>query len=141
MPFGTVHYPWKGDLNHTSLNVMRQATFLVFHQIMPWLISMFFILELHAGGSGVRIFNGLDLKLFLLVGWDRSFFSVAWPTGVQLVFFRLLAIFSDVVWRQGLSIVGQLNVSVNPRFLLIVIYLFVLDDDHPLHSSPGGPNN
>ena len=27
------------------------------------------------------------LKLFILVGWDRSFLSVAWPTGVQLVFF------------------------------------------------------
>ena len=26
------------------------------------------------------------LKLFILVGWGRSFLSVAWPTGVQLVF-------------------------------------------------------
>ena len=26
-------------------------------------------------------------KLFILVGWGRSFLSVAWPTGVQLVFF------------------------------------------------------
>ena len=25
--------------------------------------------------------------LFILVGWDRSFLSVAWPTGVKLVFF------------------------------------------------------
>ena len=26
----------------------------------------------------------------ILVGWDRSFLSVAWPIGVQLVFFFLL---------------------------------------------------
>ena len=38
------------------------------------------LLKLHAGGSGVRRYDGLDLKLFILVGWDRSFLSVAWPT-------------------------------------------------------------
>ena len=43
--------------------------------------------QLHAGGSGVRLYDGPDLKLFILVGWGRSFLSVAWPTGVQLVFF------------------------------------------------------
>ena len=42
---------------------------------------------MHAGGSGVRLYGGPDLKLFILVGWGRSFLSVAWPTGVQLVFF------------------------------------------------------
>ena len=41
---------------------------------------------LYAGGSGVRLYDGPDLKLFILVGWGRSFLSVAWPTGVQLVF-------------------------------------------------------
>ena len=30
--------------------------------------------------------DGPDLKLFILVGWGRSFLSVAWPNGVQLVF-------------------------------------------------------
>ena len=39
------------------------------------------------GGSGVRLYDGPDIKLFILVGWGRSFLSVAWPTGVQLVFF------------------------------------------------------
>ena len=39
------------------------------------------------GGSGVRIYDGPDLKLFILVGWGRSFLSDAWPTGVQLMFF------------------------------------------------------
>ena len=42
---------------------------------------------MHAGGSGVRLNDGPDIKLFILVGWGRSFLSVAWPTGVQLVFF------------------------------------------------------
>ena len=36
-------------------------------------------------------------KLFILVGWGRSFLSVAWPTGVQL---------------------GQLTESMSPRFLI-----------------------
>ena len=44
-------------------------------------------LKSHADGSGVRLYDGSDIKLFILVGWDRSFLSVAWPTGVQLVFF------------------------------------------------------
>ena len=38
-------------------------------------------------GSDVRLYDGPDLKLFILGGWSRSFFSVAWPTGVQLVSF------------------------------------------------------
>ena len=45
------------------------------------------LLLLHADGSGVRLYDGPDLKLFVLVGWGRSFLSVAWPTGVQLVFY------------------------------------------------------
>ena len=45
---------------------------------------------LHAGGSGVRLYDGTDIKLFILVGLDRRFLSVAWPTEVQLVFFFFL---------------------------------------------------
>ena len=63
-----------------NLNVMRQSACLVFNPIMVDNYA-------HAGGSGVRLYDGLDLKLFILVGWGRSFLSVAWPTGVQLVFF------------------------------------------------------
>ena len=33
------------------------------------------------------LYDGPDLRLFILVGWGRGFLSVAWPTGVQLVFF------------------------------------------------------
>ena len=39
------------------------------------------------GGSSVELDDGPDINLFILVGWGRSFLSVAWPTGVQLVFF------------------------------------------------------
>ena len=49
-------------------------------------ISPFYSIHaLHAGGSGVRLYDDPDLKRFILVGWGRSFLSVAWPTGVQLV--------------------------------------------------------
>ena len=64
------------------LNVMRQSVCLVLTQswfILPSLIAR--------GGSGVRLYDGPDIKLFILVGWGRSFLSVAWPTGVQLVCF------------------------------------------------------
>ena len=44
----------------------------------------------NAGESGVRLYDGRDLKLFILVGWGRSFLSVAWPIGVQLLFFLYL---------------------------------------------------
>ena len=44
-----------------------------------WLAPTFDTLKLNS------IF--LSLKLFILVGWDRSFLSVAWHTGVQLMFF------------------------------------------------------
>ena len=40
----------------------------------------------------VPFYDGPDLKLFVLVGWDRSFLSVAWPTEVQLVFFFCLGV-------------------------------------------------
>ena len=36
--------------------------------------------------SGVRLYDDLDTKLFILVGWSRSFLSVSCPTGVQLMF-------------------------------------------------------
>ena len=72
---------------------------------------------MHTGGSGVILYDGPDFKLFILVGRDRSFLSVAWPTGVQLVFFfLLLKICSDVNWRPGISIARQLIVFASPRF-------------------------
>ena len=58
-----------------------------------------------------------DIKLFVLVGWDRSFLSVAWPTGVQLVFFFCFG-FQQVIRRPGISTVGQLTESVEFSFFI-----------------------
>ena len=65
-----------------NLNVMRQFACLVFIPIIVDNCSL--------GGAGVRLYDGPDIKLLILVGWGRSFLSVAWPTGVQLVYFLLL---------------------------------------------------
>ena len=67
------------------------------------------------GGSGVRLYDGPDLKRLILVGWGRSFLSVASATGVQLVFF-FCSVFSVSYGRPGIPIVGQLAESVRPRF-------------------------
>ena len=56
---------------------------------------------------GVRLYDGPDLKLFSLVDWGRSFLTVAWSNGVQLVFF-FSPDFSKVFGAQG-----QLTESVS----------------------------
>ena len=84
---------------------------------------------LYAGGSGVGLYDGVDLKLFILAGLGQSFLPVAWSYGVQLVFF-FCSSFSDVVWHPGMSIARQLIVSVNPRlrFIMVVIIIYLFDD-------------
>ena len=59
----------------------------ILHYHLTWTEAALETNILKGGGSGVRLYDGPDLKLFILVGWGRSFLSVAWPTGVQLVFF------------------------------------------------------
>ena len=68
-----------------NLNVMRQSACLVFNPIMVDNYAAFFSCT-----PGVRLFDSRDLKLFILIGWDRCFLSVAWLTGIQLVVFFLL---------------------------------------------------
>ena len=58
------------------------------------------LLKVHAGGPGVRLYDGPDIKLIILVGWGRSFLSVAWPTGVQLVVFFCSGV-SKLLGAQG----------------------------------------
>ena len=55
--------------------------------------------------------------LFILDGWGQSFLSVAWPSGVQLVFFFCSG-FQLVIRRTGISIVGQLTESVESSYLI-----------------------
>ena len=69
-----------------NLNVMRQSACLVFNPILVDNYAASFDCT-DVGGSGIRLYDGRDLKLFILVGWGRRFLSVAWPTEVQLVFF------------------------------------------------------
>ena len=66
------------------LNVIRQSACLVFIPVMVDNYAAFFNCTLRLV-SRVSDYDGQDIKLFILVG--RSFLSVAWPTGVQLVFF------------------------------------------------------
>ena len=58
------------------------------------------------------------LKMFLVsIGWGLSFFIVCcFARRRSTCVFLLLQMFSDVVWRPGISIAGQLIVSVSPRF-------------------------
>ena len=63
-----------------NLNVMRQSACLVFNPITVDKYAAFFNCTPVGRASD-------SLKLFILVGWGRSFLSVAWPTGVQLMFF------------------------------------------------------
>ena len=65
-----------------NLNVMRQSACLVFNPIMVDNYAAFF----NCTPVG-RASDSMMAPIFVLVGWDRSFLSVAWPTGVQLVFF------------------------------------------------------
>ena len=39
------------------------------------------------GESGFRLYDGPDLKLFILVRWDRSSFVCCWSTEAQLMIF------------------------------------------------------
>ena len=84
---------------------------------------------LHGDGSGVRLYDSPDLKLlianiFISVGWGRSFLSVAWPTGVQLVFFFCSG-FSKLFGAQAspssgslLNLLSSLKSVFNPTLYL-----------------------
>ena len=85
-----------------NLNVMRQSACLVNNPIT--IDNFCCTLLLHAGGLGVTLYGGPNLKLFISIGWDRSSSSVAWSTGAQLmifVCFRFPVVLFD---RQGISI-------------------------------------
>ena len=68
-----------------NLNVMRQSACLVFNPITVDNFTAFF--DCTPVGRASDSYDGPEIKLFILVGWGRSFLSVAWPTGVQLMFF------------------------------------------------------
>ena len=59
-----------------NLNVMRQSACLVFNPIMVDNYAAFF--------NCIRLYDGPDLKLFILVGWGRSL-AHRGPTDVFLL--------------------------------------------------------
>ena len=61
---------------------MRQGECLVFNQITVDNYASFF--NCTPVGRASDSMMAPYIKLFILVGWGRSFLSVAWPTGVQL---------------------------------------------------------
>ena len=71
------HPLFKISYRRYNLNVMRQSACLFFNPIMVNNYAAFF--------NCTPV--GYSFQLFILVGWDRSFLSVAWPDQVQLVFF------------------------------------------------------
>ena len=58
---------------------------------------------MHAGGSGVKLNDGPDIKLFILVGWGRSFFVCCLAHRCSTVGFLLLQYSSGVVRHTGIS--------------------------------------
>ena len=91
-----------------NLNVMRQSAWLVFNAITVDNYAA-------SGGSGVRLYNGPDIKLFILVGWGSSFLSVTWTTGVQLVFYFCSGV-SKLFGAQGSPSSGSLRNLLSPHF-------------------------
>ena len=59
--------------------------------------------KLNADGSGVRLNDGPDIKLFILVGWGRSFFVCCSAHRGSTVGFLLLQCSSGVVRHAGIS--------------------------------------
>ena len=54
--------------------------------------------SLHACGSGVRLYDATDLKLFILVGWGQSFFVCCLAQRGLFCDSVLLPISSGNVW-------------------------------------------
>ena len=93
-----------------KLNVMRQSACLVFNPIMVDNYAAFF----NCTPVGrVSDYYGPDLKLFILVWWDRGFLSVARPTGVKLV-----SGVSKLFGVQGSPSSGSLLNLLSPRLFI-----------------------
>ena len=66
-----------------NLNVMRQSACSVINPITVDGYAAIFNYTPVNPGSGVRLHNGTDLKLFILVGWDRSYRLLLGPPGLN----------------------------------------------------------
>ena len=104
--------------------------------------------SMHAGEADVKLYDELDLKIFVLVVWYKRFLSVACPTGTQQVLF-LLQIVCDIFWLSRDDSLLYLRVTVSDpswclllcfclcHFLIIAyIYLFVKAMSCTVYFSP-----
>ena len=82
-------------------------------------------------GMGVRLYDGPDLKLFILDGCTRALSCVAWFTGVQLIIF-LLQSSSGVVWQSSDQLSRNTLFLLSPCLCFFIVFkcdLFVYRDD------------
>ena len=85
-----------------NLNVMRQSACLVINLItVDNFAALFNCTSVDRASDSMM---APDLKLFILVGWDRSFSSVAWSTGAQLMVFFCFRFPVVLFDRPGISI-------------------------------------
>ena len=86
-----------------------------------------------AGGSGVRFYDGPDLKLFILVGWNRSSFVCCLVHRGLTDDLLLLQISSGVVWQtRDLYLSCNTLYLLSPRLCFFIVLkrdLFIYRDD------------
>ena len=98
-----------------NINIMRQSACLVFNPFTVYNFASLFNCTL--GGLGVRLIDGPDIKLFILVDLDRSFFVCCLAHRGSTVGFLLLQCSSGVVRHPR-----DLQVSVAIRFCRVLIF-------------------
>ena len=88
---------------------------------------------MHAGGSGVRLNDGPDIKLFILVGLGRSFFCLLLgPPGFNCWFSSAPVFQWCCSTPKGSPGVGRNTYLSSPHLCFIIVFicdLFVSRDD------------
>ena len=108
-----------------DLNVMRQSACSVINPIInPITVD---------NGSCVRLYDGPGLKLFILIGWDRSYFVCCLVHRGSTDDLFLLQISRCVVWQtRDLHLSHNTLYLLSPRLCFFIILkrdLFVYRDD------------
>ena len=73
---------------------------------------------------GVRLYDGPDLKLFILCGWGRSFLSVTLPTGAQ-TFSKFYRRHYELISKYNVGLKTLLSEGLSePEFYGDLVYKF-----------------
>ena len=72
-------------------------------------------MKLHAGGSGVRLYDSPDIKLFILVGWAEASCLLLGPPGFNWRF-SFAPGFNKLFGAQGSPSSGSLLNLLSPHF-------------------------